>query len=61
MKKAPRRKYFREASFERWLPLRNPTSTYVEMAIVSRPIYRVTRSVPPAMNIMPIVAKRIRA
>ena len=59
--KAPSRKYFIDASFDRWLLRRNPTSTYVAIAIVSRPMYSVTRSTAPAMNIMPIVANRISA
>src|SRR5436190_22780408 len=46
--KAPRSRYFNEASFDRWLLRRKPTRTYVEMAVVSRPIYRVTRSTAPA-------------
>ena len=59
MAKAPRRKYLRAASFERGRRRVNPASTYTGMLITSRPRNTVTRSVAPAIVIIPATAHRM--
>jgi hypothetical protein len=58
---APSRRYFSAASLERRSRRRNPTRTYVEIAISSRPMKMSTISKPAAMHIMPTTENSIRA